>query len=213
MKKRKVKRYEEGGKTEADYKREGLSASKGDKVGFLERLRMGNIDSPGSEAYYKYGAGRGKMIEESTKPVPEMSSDYSGRGAKMPEEDVSSSYATSGRMRASDIGYGGGEEDSKSPTESKTESVVEKIIKKRKPVKKMRKVDDQPVGSMGESSDYSGGRKSASAAPKSKFSDTGKSTRLRALLGTFGMKSGGKVSASSRADGIAQRGKTRGRIC
>jgi len=28
-----------------------------------------------------------------------------------------------------------------------------------------------------------------------------------------GMKSGGKVSASSRADGIAQRGKTKGRIC
>jgi hypothetical protein len=30
----------------------------------------------------------------------------------------------------------------------------------------------------------------------------------------MGMKSGGKVSsASSRADGIAQRGKTKGRIC
>lgn len=33
-------------------------------------------------------------------------------------------------------------------------------------------------------------------------------------LETYGMKKGGKVSsASSRADGIAQRGKTRGRIC
>ena len=28
-----------------------------------------------------------------------------------------------------------------------------------------------------------------------------------------GMKKGGKVSASSRADGIAQRGKTKGRMC
>ena len=28
-----------------------------------------------------------------------------------------------------------------------------------------------------------------------------------------GMKKGGKVSASSRADGIAQRGKTRGKMC
>jgi hypothetical protein len=27
------------------------------------------------------------------------------------------------------------------------------------------------------------------------------------------MKKGGKVSASSRADGIAQKGKTKGRIC
>lgn len=70
--------------------------------------------------------------------------------------------------------------------------------------------------------------------PKSKLSDTGKSTRLKALLGSvpgnpFGMKKGGAVkaskmgavkqakpsmgSASKRADGIAQRGKTRGRIC
>jgi hypothetical protein len=50
--------------------------------------------------------------------------------------------------------------------------------------------------------------------PKSKFSDTGKSTRLRALLGTFGLKKGGTVSsASKRADGIAQRGKTRGKVC
>jgi hypothetical protein len=31
--------------------------------------------------------------------------------------------------------------------------------------------------------------------------------------GASGFKKGGKVSASSRADGIAQRGKTRGRIC
>lgn len=29
----------------------------------------------------------------------------------------------------------------------------------------------------------------------------------------LGMKSGGKVTASSRADGIAQRGKTRGKMC
>lgn len=29
----------------------------------------------------------------------------------------------------------------------------------------------------------------------------------------YGMKKGGSVSASSRADGIAQRGKTKGRIC
>jgi hypothetical protein len=72
---------------------------------------------------------------------------------------------------------------------------------------------------MAESSDYSGGRKSAPAAPKSKLSDTGKSVRLNALLKSipgnpFGLKSGGTVSsASKRADGIAQRGKTRGKVC
>lgn len=34
--------------------------------------------------------------------------------------------------------------------------------------------------------------------------------RIRAA---FGMKSGGSVSASKRGDGIAQRGKTRGKMC
>jgi hypothetical protein len=97
--------------------------------------------------------------------------------------------------------------------------VEEKKTVIRKPVKKMQKVDAQPVGRMNESNDYSGGRKSAPAAPKSKFSDTGKSVRLNALLKSipgnpFGLKKGGAVSsASSRADGIAQRGKTKGRIC
>lgn len=45
----------------------------------------------------------------------------------------------------------------------------------------------------------------------SKMRDTGKSGRLKALVGSF--KSGGSVSsASKRADGCAQRGKTRGKI-
>lgn len=35
-----------------------------------------------------------------------------------------------------------------------------------------------------------------------------------ALMGLMGMKKGGKTaSASKRADGIAQRGKTRGKMC
>lgn len=45
---------------EATLKSEGLKASEGDKVGFFERLRMGNIDDPNSEAYRRFGAGRGK---------------------------------------------------------------------------------------------------------------------------------------------------------
>lgn len=45
---------------EATLKSEGLKASEDDKVGFFERLRMGNIDDPNSEAYRRFGAGRGK---------------------------------------------------------------------------------------------------------------------------------------------------------
>jgi hypothetical protein len=59
MKKKKVKRYQEGG--EAEDKKRGLAASnKEGSVGFFERLRMGNIDDPKSEAYKRFGAGRGQ---------------------------------------------------------------------------------------------------------------------------------------------------------
>jgi hypothetical protein len=45
MKKKKAKRYQEGG--EAEDKKRGLAASnKEGSVGFFERLRMGNIDDP-----------------------------------------------------------------------------------------------------------------------------------------------------------------------
>lgn len=77
----KFKRYEGGGeimgetdpKESAD-KEAGLRASKGEDVGFLQRLRMGNIDDPSSEAYKRFGAGRGRATpapaveEEAPKP-------------------------------------------------------------------------------------------------------------------------------------------------
>ncbi len=44
-----------------DDKARGLKASENDaKVSFFERLRMGNIDDPSSEAYRRFGAGRGE---------------------------------------------------------------------------------------------------------------------------------------------------------
>ena len=55
------------GKSDAAYesdaadKAAGLKASKGEDVGFFKRLMMGNIDKPGSEAYEKFGAGRGRV--------------------------------------------------------------------------------------------------------------------------------------------------------
>lgn len=60
MAKRKMKRFYEGGISEDEDKAAGLEASKEDKVGFLERLRMGNIDDSTSEAYKRFGAGRGR---------------------------------------------------------------------------------------------------------------------------------------------------------
>lgn len=52
-------RLADGGEvTEEADKQAGLEASKGESVGFFERLKMGNIDEPGSEAYRRFGAGR-----------------------------------------------------------------------------------------------------------------------------------------------------------
>jgi hypothetical protein len=56
---RKPRRFNEGDLVSD--KEAGLKASKGEKVGFFERLRMGNIDDEKSEAYKRFGAGRGKM--------------------------------------------------------------------------------------------------------------------------------------------------------
>jgi hypothetical protein len=53
------KGYADGGEVEA-MKQEGLKASADEKVGFFERLRAGNIDDPSSEAYRRFGAGRGQ---------------------------------------------------------------------------------------------------------------------------------------------------------
>ena len=65
----KARRYSPGGEimdvepvneTEASDKAAGLKGSKGEDVGFFKRLMMGNIDKSGSEAYEKFGAGRGR---------------------------------------------------------------------------------------------------------------------------------------------------------
>lgn len=57
-----VKGYADGG--EVEDKAAGLEASKGDTVGFFDRLRMGSIDDPKSEAYDRFGAGMGRSVRE-----------------------------------------------------------------------------------------------------------------------------------------------------
>jgi hypothetical protein len=72
---KKFKRYDEGGSVEeAMAKQRGLDMSnKEAPVGFFERLRAGNIDQPGTEAYNRFGAGRGRDRGESVsvnQPMP-----------------------------------------------------------------------------------------------------------------------------------------------
>jgi hypothetical protein len=76
---KKFKRYEGGGEVmgemdpmEAAAKKRGLDISnKEAPVGFFERIRAGNIDQPGSEAYNRFGAGRGRAAAaEEDRPMP-----------------------------------------------------------------------------------------------------------------------------------------------
>ena len=65
-----VAKFADGGEvTEASDKAAGLKASAGESVGFFKRLAMGNIDQEGSEAYNKFGAGRGAA--ERIKALPD----------------------------------------------------------------------------------------------------------------------------------------------
>jgi hypothetical protein len=74
---KKPKRYERGGDVaesvdpaESAAKQRGLEESnKEAPVGFFERLRMGNIDDPNSEAYKRFGAGRGRAMPATMAPV------------------------------------------------------------------------------------------------------------------------------------------------
>lgn len=84
----KTKRYADGDLVEEDFKKKGLESSKDDRVGFFERLRMGNIDSPNSEAYKRFGAGRGRMDAERAANAAAPNQDIS----RMGRSEVSSPF-------------------------------------------------------------------------------------------------------------------------
>ena len=87
---KRVRRFQEGG--EAALKAEGLAASNKTPMGFFERLRMGNIDQEGSEAYNRLGAGRGRMERDAASElaanqmVDNMNASRSARGSYAPEQ-------------------------------------------------------------------------------------------------------------------------------
>jgi hypothetical protein len=87
-----VRNYADGGmvESEAADKATGLKASAGESVGFFERLRMGNIDDPKSEAYNRFGAGRAKADRdmESEAAAMKMVDESRAAPAKAAEPDL-----------------------------------------------------------------------------------------------------------------------------
>lgn len=213
--KKKAKRYQSGG---------------------VLRDRFGNPVRSGSGDVVRTGFPDREYDEQASASMTE-SSDYSGRRPRT-ESSMTSDYMPRSSFKMPDIGDAdeGVSESRKitdyirsSPKEdSVTETVKEEV--KAKPKPKPRKRVSQSFGE----TDSDALNKRRLEGLKKEGSPYGKSERLKALMGTFspersskryaestpyarskmGMKSGGKVSsASSRADGIAQRGKTKGRIC
>jgi hypothetical protein len=281
---KKFKRYDEGG--EVSDKDAGLKSSKDEDVGFFQRLRMGNIDDPSSEAYKRFGAGRGKAernpVGESvsvnqperdesvsvnepravarpsmTTTAADMYQDYgikAGRGSAGTSETMSplerGSAGTSETVRPS------------KPAAERTYPDKNEPAKTQKLLVDKQKSTEMPSGGPGrgksaEMPSTGGGKSADMAKPKTNMTLTPANTESRrkfsegagkiASGATSGIMDyfksldsrsgrlakekkleklkadptsrerdfakGGKVSASSRGDGIAQRGKTRGKMC
>jgi hypothetical protein len=196
MKKRKVKRYQEGGETEL--KQRGLDLSKDDKVGFVERLKMGNIDDPRSEAYRRFGAGRAKMEIEAKTPVPEMGSDYSGRNMKSPEVENTtedrgdSSYAPKGRMSAADIGFTGDDAEPRTLTKNKIQREAErKDAQRRAAARQKAKAslqNDSKASLLNLSSSYTGNEEKQRQARMAKEQALETVSPESSLIGGLGLR-------------------------
>jgi hypothetical protein len=120
----KPKRYADGDVVEDDFKKKGLESSKGDRVSLLERLRMGSIDDPKSEAYRRYGAGRGRTDADTASRMKDRATvnaapnqDISRMG-NAPTESVQSPFLM-GRTQ-----IGGSNEDSDSGERRKIEDYI-----------------------------------------------------------------------------------------
>lgn len=76
--------FADGGEvSEEALKSEGLKASQSENVGFFERMKMGNIDDPSSEAYKRFGAGRGRLERDRAMAEKQMD-DLDSRKAAAP---------------------------------------------------------------------------------------------------------------------------------
>ena len=97
------------------------------------------------------------------------------------------------------------------------ENISPKDLEEAKTYTKERKAY-KDASQIGPEPSYEGGDRLKAAADKMqavrnerKATSANRASRVNAMGDTY--KKGGSVSASSRADGIAQRGKTRGKVC
>lgn len=217
-------------------KKRGLSVSKGKKVGFLERLRMGNIDDPKSEAYKRFGAGRGKAESAKEKEAiksykgpsepgfgsPDSPSPFTGSTGEtkspaksaMPKPKPKNRIVTKEELKKSgftnlrdflNAERGLKRRDGKAPT---------KAPQKAAPAKETPSAPSAPPVKAGEGKTASGLPREARGMSRLE-SDTAKAkedmNKFMSQSGKLGtMAKGGMVK--KKCDGIARKGKTKGRM-
>jgi hypothetical protein len=229
--KKKAKRYQEGG--EAEDKKRGLAASnKEGSVGFFERLRMGNIDDPKSEAYKRFGAGRGQAETAKEKAAIKAYKGPSEAGMGTPDSPSPFTGSTGERAPAKAAAKKPAEAPIVTQEQLKASGFdnLRDYLNDRRGLKRRVKKDSEGKTASGMSREARGVRDD-SMSDKDRLRAQLDSAKESSQAGRYGtMKRGGVVKSSSpkmgkvktakpsmggaskRADGIAKKGKTRGRM-
>jgi len=247
-------RQQTGG-DQAGFKKSGLEASNKEKpVGFFERLRMGNIDEVGSEAYNKFGAGRGRAMAPvpATKAPPSLpepkkvsigssdeqyENDRAKRRAMARSFDMQQDISAGSDFisRPQDEGYrpNAGTASERAMLEGAFDSdkITENTGPRTKPIEitpaKPPKPPKPKVTDTGDESARLLARYKKPALRQETVNERAKrfiekreaakrekeANPARGRSGVAYAKGGSVSSASKRADGIATKGKTRGRMC
>ena len=195
----------------------GLASTKGQDVG-LKRFFMGDIDKPGSEASNSFGAGKGssdRMAQAADQNLPVRPPPPVRPTPRPPPFNIPSTpidMAESPMLRA---GTPTGPSGYKRDTAREDALTLDRESVRKTPLAKP-KLKRRPV-----KPDYEAALKSVAkgkATPNPRDAELGMSRGMRKNpLDDQPLKKGGSIKAyasggsvSSRADGCAQRGKTRG---
>ena len=191
---KRVRRFQEGG--EAADKMAGLAASNKEPIGFFERLRMGNIDQEGSEAYNRLGAGRGRGERAAMSELDGMiKSNASGMGDASRQNQVygKSEADVMDAMQQSDMmqrGRAEGERDEKAykapPSLAQTQNAA--ILAQRVPAK-------ASAPRIGKSATGSGGGRGAAAGEEAAY----RASRAAAAPAVVPAAAAAKPTATSAA--------------
>lgn len=207
-----------------------------DKGSFLDRIKSdfsritaGNIDDPKSEAYKKYGAGRDAVKADVSVPAAPVEKPKPQAVAGPPAKPRPAERALSDPMYSdtgSKTGFGAAETKydvrrlkagetgiDLPPLPAMTKFPETESAKNKPRIVSKKELEDSGFDNL---RDYLNDQKGLSRKSSDKHAEARKnlsSGKKRIDEGGKPYRSGGSVSsASSRADGIAQRGKTRGKI-